>query len=81
MRQSFDTQAPKKATNVSINSDLLARAKALGINLSATLEGALAGEISARQRAQWKAENQQAIAAYNGLVESGGTFGDGLREF
>ncbi len=41
MPQAFDTHAPKKPTNVSINSDLLLKAKALKINLSATLESAL----------------------------------------
>jgi antitoxin CcdA len=33
----YDSQAPKKATNLSINSDLLNRARALDINLSAVL--------------------------------------------
>ena len=37
MIQLFDAQAPKKPANLSINSDLLAKARALNINLSATL--------------------------------------------
>ncbi|MAR90076.1 MAG: hypothetical protein CML06_04230 [Pseudomonadales bacterium] len=41
MQQPYNTQAPKKPTNVSINSDLLSKAKALKINLSSTLESAL----------------------------------------
>jgi len=41
MRQIFDTNAPKKPANLSVNSDLLNEEKALKINLSATLESAL----------------------------------------
>lgn len=37
----FDAQATKKPTNLRINSDLLAKAKDLKINLSSTLEAAL----------------------------------------
>ena len=33
MQTVFNPQAPKKPTNVSVNSDLLAQAKALKINL------------------------------------------------
>ncbi|MER0298480.1 type II toxin-antitoxin system CcdA family antitoxin [Vibrio vulnificus] len=38
MRNAYSTQAPKKATNLSLNSELLAEAKRLNINLSATME-------------------------------------------
>ncbi|MBE3945735.1 type II toxin-antitoxin system CcdA family antitoxin, partial [Vibrio parahaemolyticus] len=36
MRNTYSIQAPKKATNLSLNSELLAEAKRLNINLSAT---------------------------------------------
>ena len=81
MNLGFDTQAPKKPTNVSINSDLLAKAKELKINLSATLETALTELASTRQRELWKRENKIAIEAYNQLVEEHGTFSDDLRSF
>lgn len=81
MNPTFDSHAPKKPTNVSINSDLLAKAKELKINLSATLETALSEMVSARQRELWKLENKAAIEAYNQLVEEQGTFSDDLRGF
>ncbi len=81
MNSTFNTQAAKKATNVSINSDLLAKARELKINLSATLEEALAERVNASQRERWKRENQAAIKAYNNLVEAQGTFSDTLRGF
>ncbi len=81
MSHVFNLNAPKKPTNVSINSDLLEKAKSLNINLSATLETALAEQLRVEQRAQWKAENAKAIQAYNSFVEANGVFSDGLRKF
>ena len=81
MKAAFNSQAPKKPTNVSINSDLLAQARSLKINLSATLENALTEQVNHLQREKWKRENQAAIEAYNQLVEEQGTFSDGLRSF
>ena len=66
---------------MSINSDLLEKAKGLNINLSATLEAALAEQLRTEQRNQWKAENAKAIEAYNRFVEDNGVFSDGLRKF
>jgi antitoxin CcdA len=81
MNRSFDLQAPKNPPNVSINSDLLAKAKELRINLSATLEQALTAEVVARQQELWKAENKSAIEAYNKLVDRNGVFSDEQRTF
>jgi antitoxin CcdA len=76
-----DTQTAKRATNVSINSELLQKAKALNINLSATLESALADLVKARERELWKQKNKAAIEAYNRHVEKHGVFSDGVRPF
>ena len=71
----------KRATNVSIRSDLLDAARDAGVNLSATLERALADELANVRRARWREENREAIAAYNEYVEAHGTFSDGVRSF
>lgn len=81
MNYAYNSEAPKKATNVSINSDLLEKAKGLNINLSATLERALAEQLRTEQRAQWLRENSKAIQAYNQFVETNGTFSDSVRKF
>jgi antitoxin CcdA len=73
--------ATKRPTNLSINSDLLAKAREFDINLSATLESALADTLQHKQRERWLAENKAAIAAYNDHVETHGVFSDGLRSF
>jgi antitoxin CcdA len=77
----FDPAAPKRPTNLSINSDLLTQARALGLNLSATLEQALVDQLRKRQRGRWLAENRGAIEAYNEQVAQGGVFSDGSRSF
>ena len=76
-----DTQTTKRATNVSINSELLHKAKALNINLSATLASALGDLVKARERELWKQNNKTAIEAYNRFVEKSGAFSDGVRPF
>jgi antitoxin CcdA len=76
-----DQTAVKRATNVSIRSDLLDAAREAGVNLSATLERALADELAKVRRARWREENREAIAAYNEYVDAHGTFSDGVRSF
>jgi antitoxin CcdA len=71
----------KRATNVSVRSDLLAAAREAGVNLSATLERALMQELADVKRKQWREENRDAIAAYNEYIEEHGTFSDDVRSF
>jgi antitoxin CcdA len=51
------------------------------INLSATMETALAEAVKRVRRERWLEENQDAISAYNERVDSEGVFSDGLRKF
>jgi antitoxin CcdA len=81
MREIFDKTAPKKATNLSVNSSLLAEAKSLKVNLSATLERALEVEVRQSKRQEWLAKNKQAIQNCNNLAESSGLFADKHRGF
>jgi antitoxin CcdA len=71
----------KKAVNVSIQSELLDAARTEGINLSATLEAALADQLRIRRRNRWQTENEAAIEAYNRDVDENGSFGDHARSF
>jgi antitoxin CcdA len=72
---------PKRATNVSVRSDLLAAAREAGVNLSATLERALTEELAEVRRKNWREENREAIQAYNEHIEKHGTFSDDVRKF
>jgi antitoxin CcdA len=81
MLQLFDETASKKATNLSINSDLLSKARELKINLSATLERALADELRTAERDKWLKSNKKAIDSLNELAERNGLFSDSYRRF
>ncbi|GLI33269.1 type II toxin-antitoxin system CcdA family antitoxin [Desulforhabdus amnigena] len=77
----YNAQAPKKSTNLSINSDLLRKAKDHRINLSKALEQRLIEILLEEKRREWREENREAIEAYNRRIEAGGVFSDGLRRF
>lgn len=81
MEPLFDQNAPKKPTNLSLNSDLLQKSKAMNINLSATLEKALKDMLAQDKAEKWADNNKNAIRAYNDFVEEHGCFGDEYREF
>jgi antitoxin CcdA len=75
------TTRAKKAANLSVRADLLEEARAYKINLSQTLEGALAAEIKKRREAEWLEQNKAAIEAYNRHIERDGLWSDGMRLF
>ena len=81
MQQIFNSGAAKKPTNLSINSELLAEARRLKINLSAMLEQALEVEVRNAQRKKWLADNKKAIDTCNELAEKQGLFSDKHRIF
>lgn len=77
----FNPKAPKKSTNLSINSDLLTQARQNNINLSRALEQRLVEMLMEEKRGQWREQNKEAIDAYNRRVGTSGVFSDHLRNF
>lgn len=71
----------KKAANLSVRADLLEEARAYKINLSQTLEAALATEIKKEKERRWLEENRAAIDAYGRFVEKHGLLSDRHRNF
>lgn len=69
-RYKFDGH--KKATNLSLNEDLLAEAKARGINLSKAAERGLWEAIAEQRAIEWLAENKDALESSNEYVEKHG---------
>jgi antitoxin CcdA len=67
----FD-DAPKKPTNLSLNSKVLEMARELGMNVSATVDALLAEEVRKRYWERWNEENKEAIAHYNARIEKEG---------
>ena len=81
MRQIFDANAKKKATNLSLNSDLLSEVKRLDINHSAIMEKALNEEVCQIKEKLCLEENRLAMDSCNDLVEKSGMFSDAYRTF
>ena len=77
----YRKDAQKKPTNLSINSDLLAKSRKMKINLSALLEAALTEKLAQAENERWQARNKLAIVAYNNMVEEQGCFGASTRDF
>jgi antitoxin CcdA len=77
----YDRTAPKKPTNLTINSDLLIKAKDLQINISAVLESALEETLKQKKRQEWTVQNSKSIEDYNKSINDFGVFSDDLRSF
>ncbi|WP_294134524.1 type II toxin-antitoxin system CcdA family antitoxin [Sphingobium sp.] len=71
----------RKATNLSLDTGLVADARNLGINLSRTCEDALRKEIAAERGRRWQEENKEAIAAWNVWAENNELPLDKYRQF
>jgi antitoxin CcdA len=64
--------AVRRATNVSLDSELLSQAKTLEINISRACERGLALEVAAAKEKRWLEENGPALEATNAYVEARG---------
>jgi antitoxin CcdA len=67
----FDN-APKKATNLSLNAKVLEAAREMGMNISQTVDALLADEVKRRYWEQWNERNKGAIASYNARIAKHG---------
>jgi len=74
-------RARKKATNLSVDDNLLQTARRLKLNLSQVFEAGLTEAIRQRQREEWLQQNRAALDAYNEHVDKHGVFSDKLRSF
>jgi antitoxin CcdA len=81
MSSLYNEKAPKRPTNLTINTDLLTQAKGMKINISSVLEVALANALKQKKREQWLQNNEDAITEYNDQVSQFGLFSDDMRTF
>ncbi len=73
--------APKRAVNLSLNSQVLDMAKEMGLNISQTVDQLLAAEVQRQYWERWQHDNAEAIAHYNARIEREGLFSDHTRTF
>lgn len=72
-------RAGKRTVSLTLNADLYARAKELGINVSKVAEEALADKLKALAAEKIKTEIRQDLAAYNAYVDKHGSPADLIR--
>ena len=61
----YDQPPARKRTNLTVREDIMAEAKALGLNASRAAEAGIAAAIKAEKERRWLDENREAIAAHN----------------
>src|SRR5579862_2550689 len=69
---------PKRAVNITVDAEILALAKEMGINLSQTLEAALRKLTEEERVRRWQKENREAIESHNAYFERNGTLSEAL---
>lgn len=73
MKSATSSLAPsRKATNITIDTRLLASARQLNINVSQAAEAGLAQAVAARQAEVWLEQNRAALESSNRHVETHG---------
>jgi antitoxin CcdA len=64
--------SPKRATNISLRSDLIEEAKRLEINISRACEQGLEQQVARARAEAWLEENREALESSNAYVEKNG---------
>ncbi len=73
------TAPVRKPTNLSLDSALLAEARALDVNLSRAAESGIKAEVAKAAKAAWQEENRAALESSNDHVKEHGLPLDGHR--
>jgi antitoxin CcdA len=71
---------PRRATNVSLPSEMVEEAKRLGINVSQACEGGLSTQVKSARETKWLEENRASLLAWNTWVEENGMAYDEYRQ-
>jgi antitoxin CcdA len=71
----------KRAVNLSVDAEILAAAKAQGINLSAVLEKELRRLTEDERVKRFQEENREYFESYNAYIERNGVFGEEFQDW
>lgn len=71
----------KRAVNVSLDAELVTRAKALDINLSQALESGLRELVRELEARAWQEDHREAIERFNSRIDERGLAGDEHRRY
>jgi post-segregation antitoxin (ccd killing protein) len=76
----FDPKAVKQTVSITLNSDLYAKAKSLGINISKVAEETLASKYAELSSEALIAELRLGLAAVESYADQHGSFAELIRE-
>lgn len=76
----FDEKAPRRAVNLSLNSDLLSKARACGLNLSGIAEEAIKREVARIARERFEAEIRRSVEQYEAYLAEYGSLWEALAD-
>jgi antitoxin CcdA len=71
----------KRAVNVTVDENVLAEAKQLGLSFSQVLEEELRRRVTEAKTRRWEEEHREAIEAHNRFIEKHGIFGEEFRNW
>lgn len=72
----YDRRASRRPVNLSLNSDLVARARADGLNLSAIAEAAIGQAVQHRAAERFREEIARSIAQHDAYLAKYGSFAE-----
>lgn len=75
----YNVEATKRPVNLTLNSDLVARARAEGLNLSALAEEAVAAALTRIEAARFAAEIARACDVHERYLAEYGSLGEAVR--
>jgi antitoxin CcdA len=65
-------QSPRRSTNLSLEAELVAEARRLGLNLSRAAEAGIRRAVAEEAARRWQEENAEGIRQMNAYVEAHG---------
>jgi antitoxin CcdA len=78
MQLNYNTHAPRRAVNLTANSDLINRVRSEKGNLSGLFEKSMIDFLAERELVRWKEENKAAFDSYNRMIEDRGSLSDDI---
>jgi antitoxin CcdA len=72
MASRASSSSVRRATNVSLRTDLTDEARRLGLNVSQACEGGLEAAVKEAREAEWLEANKEALEQWNEWVEKNG---------
>ncbi len=79
MPRLFDAKAPRRPVNLTLNGDLVARAREHKLNLSALAEEAITAALARINAARFQEEIARGVAEHDAYLDAHGSLGEAIR--